>query len=273
MSKSTQAESECFSAHLTARWPDLARTIVCALRQPGEPVPDAVGKTDGAPSLKRFNVYRNNVAVSLHTALAATYRVVKTLVGEDFFAVMARTYVADHLPSSPVLLGYGCDFPGFIETFEPARRLPYLADVARVEWSINESYHAADARPVTIDALSTLDPDALERVRFVFHPSLRLIRSDWPVLSIWHAHQQDDPAVHLSGLAQARVERGFLVRPALEVQATRLPGDGFQLLAALCDGGTLAEAAGALPKAAHADLSAMLTTIFAAGAVIDLAAG
>jgi hypothetical protein len=273
VSKTTPADSECLSANPTARWPELARTIACALRQPGEPVPHAVGKTDGAPSLKRFNVYRNNVAVSLRAALAATYPVVKALVGDDFFTVMVRTYVADRLPSSPVLLDYGCDFPAFIETFEPARSLPYLPDVARLEWSFNESYHAADARPVTIDALSALDPDALQRVRFVFHPSLRLIRSDWPVLSIWHAHQKDDPAAHLPGLAQARAEHGFLVRPALEVQATLLPGEGFQLLAALCDGETLGEAAGALPKAALADLSAMLTTVFAAGAVVDLATG
>lgn len=270
MSETTPADSESLT---TTRWPELARTITRALCQPGEPVPDAVGKTDGAPPLKRFNVYRNNVAVSLRAALAATYAVVKALVGDDFFAVMARTYIADRLPSSPVLLRYGYDFPDFIETFEPARRLPYLPDVARVEWSFNESYHAADAKPVTIDDLRALDPDALERVRFVFHPSLRLIRSDWPVLSIWHAHQQADPAAHLPGLAQARAEHGFLVRPSLEVQVMLLPGEGFQLLAALCEGETLGEAAGGLPEAAHADLSAMLTTVFAAGAVVDLATG
>lgn len=271
MSKSTPEGSERLSANPTTRWPELARAFACALRQPGRPVPDPIGKTDGAPSLKRFSVYRNNVAMSLRAALAATYPVVKTLVGEDFFAAMARIYVSDHLPSTPVLLSYGCNFPDFIETFEPARQLPYLPDVARVEWSLNESYHAADARPITVQVLSALDPEALERVRFVFHPSLRLIRSEWPVLSIWHAHQQDDPAAYLPSLAEACGECGFVVRPKLAVGATLLPAAGFKLLAALRDCETLTEAAGVLPKAAQADLSAMLATIFAAGAVVDLA--
>ena len=271
MSTSTPAYSGLARLASVKRWSDMVRTFASALRQPDFPVPDQVGKTDGAPSLKRFNVYRNNVAVSLRAALAATYPVVKALVGEEFFAAMAKTYVAHHLPSSPVLLNYGNDFPEFIETFEPARQLPYLPDVARVEQAFNESYHAADAEPITIQALNALDAEALERVRVVLHPSLRLIRSDWPVFSIWHAHQQDDPAAHLTDLAQKRGECGFLVRPRLEVQPMLLPVTGFELLATLCNGESLTQAAAALPKAAQADLSAMLATIFNAGAVVDLA--
>lgn len=271
MNKTTQANSECLGASPTTPWRDLADTIASAVRQSSQPIPDAVGKTQGAPSLKRFNVYRNNVAVSLRTALTATYPVIKELVGEEFFNAMVRSYVANRLPSTPVLLGYGCDFPDFIESFAPARALPYLPDVARLEWSFNESYNAADAQPATIDTLSAFDPDALEQVRFECHPSLRLIRSDWPVLSIWDAHQQDDPGAHLPGLAETRVEHGFLVRPALDVHATLLPSEGFQLLTALCGGQTLGEAAGDLPKAAQADLSVMLTTFFGAGAVVGLA--
>lgn len=272
MNKTTPAGSEGLSANPSKRWPALSRSIACALREPGQHVPDPVGKTDGAPSVKRFNVYRNNVAVSLRAALAATFPVVKAVVGGDFFTAMVRAYVADRLPSSPVLIGYGCDFPDFIDTFEPAGQLPYLPDVARVEWSFNESYNAPDATPITIDALSALDLDALERVRFVLHPSLRIVRSQWPVFSIWHAHQRDDPAADLLGLAQARAECGFLVRPELEVRPMLLPAEGFQLIAALNHGETLTQAAAALPNAAQADLSAMMATIFAAGAVVDLAA-
>ena len=255
----------------TTPWSELARTFANTLRQPDLPVPGLVGKTDGAPSFKRFNVYRNNVAMSLRNAVTATYPVVEALVGEDFFAAMAQVFVANRLPSSPVLLRYGIDFPDFVKTFEPTQHLPYLSDVARVEWALNESYNAADAEPITIQAMSALDTEVLERVRCVLHPSLRLIRSDWPVLSIWHAHQQDDPAAHLVSLAEAGGECGFFVRPRLEVEATLLPAASLDLLTSLHDGETLTKAAGALSKAAQADLSAMLATIFAAGAVVGLA--
>ena len=271
MSTSTPTISERTSVVSTTPWSELAHSFANTLRQPDLPVPGPVGNTDGAPSLKRFNVYRNNVAMSLRNAVTATYPVVEALVGEDFFAAMAQVFVANHLPSSPVLLRYGIDFPDFVEIFEPTRHLPYLSDVARVEWAFNESYNAADAEPITIQALNALDTKVFEKVRVVLHPSLRLIRSDWPVLTIWHAHQQDDPAAHATDLAQTRGECGFLVRPRLEVQPMLLPVAGFELLSALCDGESLTEAAGALPKAAQADLSAMLATVFNAGAVVDLA--
>lgn len=254
----------------TPRWSEMVHSFVSALRRPDLPVPSPISKTDVASSVKRFNVYRNNVAMGLQSALAATFPVVEALVGQEFFAVMAKIYVANHLPSSPVLLDYGSNFPDFIKTFEPTRQLPYLPDVAGIEWSFNESYHAADAEPVTIRALSELNIHAFDRVRVVLHPSLRLISSDWPVLSIWHAHQQDDPATHLPDLAQTSGECGFLVRPKLEVQAMLLPAAGFKLLAALRDGETLTAAAGALPEAVQGDLSAILTTIFSAGAVVGL---
>jgi hypothetical protein len=46
---------------------------------------------------------------------------------------MARSYVALAPPSSPIMLDYGAGFPDFIGAFEPAKCLPYLQDVARIE--------------------------------------------------------------------------------------------------------------------------------------------
>src|SRR3546814_5903028 len=66
------------------------------------------------------------------------------IVGDEIFRAMARVYVASAPPHSPIMLDYGASFPDFIERFEPATTLPYLADVARIERAWIEAYHAAE---------------------------------------------------------------------------------------------------------------------------------
>ena len=99
-----------------------------AMLEQGLPVPEGL-----APA-RRFSVYRNNLYARLSDALRSRYPVVERLVGRDFFYAAAAVFIGAHPPSSPVLIEYGEAFPAFLETFEPARELPYLADTARLEW-------------------------------------------------------------------------------------------------------------------------------------------
>lgn len=84
-------------------------------------------------AIKRYNVYRNNVIVSLINALADTYPAVQRITGVEFFRAMARFHVRATPPTSPLLFEYGRDFPAFIEGYEHAQDMPWLADTARIE--------------------------------------------------------------------------------------------------------------------------------------------
>ena len=74
-------------------WRETQAAFASALRDPALDVPYAVGPRDHHAPLARFNVYRNNTAVSLSEAIADSYPVVHELVGDEFFAAMARAYV------------------------------------------------------------------------------------------------------------------------------------------------------------------------------------
>ncbi len=110
---------------------------------PELPPPAGLVGPDGEPSSRRFAVYRNNVVAGLIAGAAVTaFPAVHRIVGADFFLAMARAYVAEEPPGSPIMLDYGAGFPDFIGRFEPAMTLPYLADVARIERAWSEAYHA-----------------------------------------------------------------------------------------------------------------------------------
>ncbi|MEM6440098.1 MAG: DNA-binding domain-containing protein [Pseudomonadota bacterium] len=150
-----------------------------ALLAPKLPAPKSIA------SPQRFSVYRNNVVVSLIDAIAATFPAVHALVGDEFFRAAAREFVLGNPPSSPVLLNYGEAFPAWIAAFPPAATVPYLGDVARLEWAWTRAYHAADASPLTAARLADLPPERLLASRAVVHPSMALIASRFPVVSLW----------------------------------------------------------------------------------------
>ncbi len=229
------------------------------------PVPAGLFGPDGADHVARFAVYRNNVAVGLIEALRAAFPVVNRLVGDEFFAAMARAHASRCPPSSPVLLAYGGDFPAFVADFAPARALPYLADVASLEWHWLETYHAAEAEPLAIEDLQAVPADRLPGLRLSLHPSARFLSFAHPALTIWNLHRaEDEPAALEIG---DNPEEILLVRPQAHVEATRLPKGALPFFEAVHAGGTIAEAAeAALEEEPGTAIAALLPLLFGAGA-------
>jgi len=211
-----------------------------ALGDPARPVPPQTKGREGRPDARRFAVYRNNVAVGLIGAIEARYPVARRLVGDAFFRAMARAYVAEEKPRSPVLIHYGAGFPDFVARFEPAREVAYLADVARLENAWVEAYHAAEAAPLALAALGGIDPNDFGALKFAPHPAARLLRFSHPAASIWAAHQ--GPGEPRPPEAW-RAEDALVTRPEADVLARILPPGGWEFASALFAGASLGEAA------------------------------
>jgi hypothetical protein len=203
-----------------------------ALLDPAAPVPAGIGPYAEPALDRRFAVYRNNVVASLIEAMIQRFPAVCSIVGDEFFRAMARDFVFASPPRSPVLLSYGEAFPDFLESFAPAAGLPYLADVARLEIARGQAHHAADAAPVTAEALAALDPRR-PGVRVGIHPAVRLIRSAYPMVTLWamNAGAQTPAAID-----DWSAEDAVVARPAHRVLVHRLPPGGFTFLQALRDG-------------------------------------
>lgn len=235
--------------------------FAAALLQPDRAPPPGLRNPDGALASKRFDVYRNNVAVSLAEALETAFPVTRKLVGDGFFRAMAGVFLRAHPPRSPLMMLYGAELPGFIARFEPAASLPYLPDIARLEQALRESYHAADARPLDPARLASLAPEALSALRLRPAPATRLIRSAYPVLGIWAANTGSASAP-LTGAQAALVTRvGYDPAPHL------LTGAEAAFVDALFAGAPLAEAAEA--GGGDLDLSAALQTLFTTRALTE----
>lgn len=147
---------------------------------------------DGAGLLLVGNIrlYRNNCRLNRINALANTFTTVEALTGADFFAEMARQYCEMIPASSANLHAMGGDFADFIEHFEPAFVLPYLAEVAHLDWAIWQGFWADDVPGLDATALQGLSVGALEQLRLEWVPALRWVESArWPIADILAMHQ------------------------------------------------------------------------------------
>jgi len=246
---------------------DIQKSFARALLdQPGELPDDLTSYSQPAP-VERFNIYRNNVHVGLIDAICAKYPVVLKLVGEEFFRGMARCYIRSNPPASPMIINYGHTFPEFLKTFEHVQDVPYLMDVARLERLRLEAYHAADAISLNVADLVLIDRDGIGELVFLLHPSARVMKSGFAVVSIWEANMADLDM--LSGDALSRSEEALIIRPRLDVEILKLPRCGSDFIEALGSGMTLEDAnIHALGRDREFDLQLNLSGLIQCGAII-----
>ncbi|VVE32646.1 HvfC/BufC N-terminal domain-containing protein [Pandoraea anhela] len=242
---------------------EATRRFASGLLNPAHPPPDDLAGTEDSAVNKRYAVYRNNVTVSLIDALASIYPAVLRITGTDFFRAMARFHIRATPPVSPLLFAYGRDFPAFIASYEYARELPWLADVARIERAWLDAYHAADAPTLSIESLAALDADRLTSVRFIAHPAAQVIRSSYPAVTLFAMHREAQSAISSVG---DDAQDALITRPDHDVIVSHLPAGGAEFLTALIGGATLSDAVDtAMNACASFDVTANIDGMMSAG--------
>jgi hypothetical protein len=224
----------------------------------------------GLGAARRVQIYRNNMLASLTGALRAVYPVVDRLVGEEFFDFTAREYVGRHPSRSGNLHAFGNAFPEFLRGFAPAAALPYLGDVAALEWAYHEVFHAADAPALDLDRLAAVDPADYGKLRFAAGPASRALESVYPILQIWRVNQAG-----FSGDQRVDLDRGgeyvLVARPALDVELHALSQGEYALFTQLRDGANFEQACeAALKTGSELDLAEALPRFAALRALIGV---
>ena len=243
--------------------PSFAADFAPGLTDPARATPADVVGARGKAAIKRYDVYRNNVTVSLIDALAATYPAVQRITGVEFFRAMARFHVRATPPTSPLLFEYGRDFPAFIEGYEPAQDMPWLADTALIERAWLDAYHAADAPPLSPNVLAAVPSDRLADLVFTAHPAASIVQSGYPAVAIFAMNRVEGP---VTPLRSSTAEDALVTRPDMEVAVRLLPPGGAAFLQSLIGGGTLGAAAAiAFAETPSFDLQANIAGMIEAG--------
>ncbi|HTN96356.1 MAG TPA: DUF2063 domain-containing protein, partial [Nordella sp.] len=179
-------------------------------------------------------------------------------------------FALSHPPTSPVLLNYGHDFADFVAGFAPAQSLPYLADMVRLENAQIRAYHARDAAPILAQVLARVPPERVNGLTFSFHPAAAVVRSAFPIVTIWSMNMGLSP---LAPIAALKPEDALITRPELSVLTRQISAGSAVFLLALIGGATLGEAfEAALASDPDFDLGQNLAELMRSGAILDIVA-
>jgi hypothetical protein len=217
-----------------------------------------------------IGIYRGNAHASWSKALEGAYPVIRQLVGEEFFGGLVREYGRAEPSASGDLNVFGDLFAEFLARFAHTQNLPYLPDVARLEWAVHRAFYAADAPKLDLALLAALREDHLGALCLRLAPACAVVRSGFPVADIWRVHQPDfqgEVTVDLDAGAQT----AFVHRPGYRVEVSALDGAAGAFLA-LCEKGRPLAAAldAALAIAADFDLQELLLRWIQAGAIAGI---
>ena len=249
---------------------DTQQGFVAALLSgaPGRGTPGI--RADGISPAQRLGFYRANVFGNYLDALRATYCAVERLIGSGCFAYYARWFVREMPSRSGDLNRYGGEFPDFLAGSPIATELPYLPDVARLEWLLDEVFFEADSPGVDLQRLSQVPPEHYADLEWRLHPACRLLASPYPVRRIWQVNRpgyDDDSPVALNDADALLVRRdGFdpVVEPIRPAE--------FALLSLLHSGARLELACRAAQTAKEDfDVGACLQRRIADGTLADFA--
>ncbi|MBA5689445.1 MNIO family bufferin maturase [Rugamonas apoptosis] len=189
---------------------------------------------------RRFGLYRGNLTATWDKTLANAYPVIRMLVGEEFFGGLSRAYGLAEPSGSADLNRFGARFATFLAGFPHAAQLPYLPDLARLEWAMHRAHYAPAAEAVTAAQLAALSPERLETSTMTLHPACSLHASPWAVVPLWLAHQPGAGQDFPDEMEQASY--GIVLRPQWQTRLLPLSPAAHAALAQLAAGATFGAA-------------------------------
>lgn len=227
--------------------------------------PQIIG--DAFSPAERLDLYRNTFLSSLTTALRISYPAVHRLVGEEFFDGAAQCFIEAKPPQTAYLNTYGAGFADFLAHFPPVASLPYLSDVARLEWAVNVALHAEDTEGLDADALTRIADVPPERLVLIPHPSITFLRLDHPAEAIWRAVLDGDDSALGTIDPSAGPEWLIVERTANGVEVSPLAETEWRFGVALCAGETFEKA---IEAVSNADVATLFARHLAAGRFIGV---
>ncbi len=196
----------------------------------------------GVPGTDRLAVYAEGYRARVEEALAEVYEAVRHVVGHRTFTALSRAY-AERGPSREYNLSLiGRHLPAFLTSDPLTQRLPFLPDLATLEWQVSLAFHAVHEPPMDLTAWAAVPLETWAGARLRFQPSVSLIRSAWPILAVWEARREPRDTIDVE--LQNRPQAVLVARHDLIVRCERVDGSQALLMERLLAGETLGRACG-----------------------------
>ncbi len=195
----------------------------------------------------RLAVYAEGYVVRMREALHEVYEAIHQVLGERTFAELASAYARRYPSHESNLSLVGRHLPEFLTSWPLTQQLPFLPDLAQLEWRVSLAFHATQKPSIDPQRIASVSLDAWERTVLVFQPSVGFVSSAWPILDLWNARAQPRSAINIELVS--RPQCVLIFRRALHLYCEAIDAAQALLLEQLLAGATLGAACDLLTQA------------------------
>ncbi|MSR77213.1 MAG: DUF692 family protein [Candidatus Omnitrophica bacterium] len=194
----------------------------------------------GDPGVERLDVYREGYLARTEESLKEVYEAVRHVLGDGVFHDLAHQYAQSFSSPDFNLNLKGRSLPDFLKQTSWTEKLPFLPDLACLEWKIAEAFHGFDKPAFDPSFLFQLNSEDWKNLRILFQPSVSLLESSWPILDLWQSRKTPVEEIRMD-LVNRPQKVLVARRPSKEVFCRLLTEREFRVLILLKQGKSLGE--------------------------------
>jgi hypothetical protein len=224
----------------------------------GEAVDKEIFNNNSTLSIEEsISIYQKSCRLALLNTMRDTFEVCVKITGDDFFNAMAELYIKETPSRNANIDCYGESFVRFVAEFQPAMQLPYLSDVAQLEWFWHKALHSENSQKFNPTALADLPEKDHAKIIFQLPLSAQMIESPYPIDEIWHFNQEGYVGEQSINLNKGGVKL-LVWRQEMNMRIDSLQKDEWDFLSAIEQGVPMGELDEVLSEEQAAHMSEML---------------
>jgi Putative DNA-binding domain len=170
---------------------DTTKESLGAERLPASGVFEALVHGDERLSAaERIGIYADAYFYRLLECLVEDFPATLAVLGADNFAALVKEYLLEHPPTEPSILYAGLYLADFLNDHPFAERWPIIADLARLERTVLDVFHATNAPALSLETLHAVPSEEWPALKLRTHPAVEIVHSEWRIADVLHTVEQ-----------------------------------------------------------------------------------
>jgi hypothetical protein len=202
----------------------------------------------GGFNAQGIEIYRRNLLANAQRALMITFPTIFELLDSDVSESLVSQFLRISPPNQGDWTQWGEQFPYFLSTTEVGGNYPYLADCATLDWQVHCALHGSD-QVIAQTSLQVLSDSEPEQIFIEFNHNVKILKTKYPLIDIFHAHHHEEEAKRTqalnnakNALSKAPVEQVVMIyRPEFQPKVATLTASESSLMLCLLDGNSLGQ--------------------------------
>lgn len=170
---------------------------------------DLIESDDRLSAVQRLEIYANAYFHRILDCLKEDFPATLAVLGDDNFHNLVTGYLIEYPPTEPSISFAGRHLADFLHRHPMRERWPFIAELAYLERTLIEVFHAGEAQALNAEAMRSIALADWPALAMRTHPALAIVDCEWRVDELLReaGNAADQPGRYSDALARTAPAR------------------------------------------------------------------